>query len=213
MPGPGLLAVISGRARPVLIWAAASETVAWTRPWLRGHPRQRPALGSGRCARPAGRATTRQMPQLTDLVLARYASMPGQAEQILTELDSAVTRLPVCEHWTGCWATTFPTLLTAAIDARQVGSRACSTTRCSWTPAGLAAPLAGRCPRTACSSPRSPPPSPASYHPLLGRHDRRRAGHRQPPRRFAKQPVGPARGPGRREDALAAIEEAVTIRR
>ena len=66
---------------------------------------------------------------------------------------------------------------------------------------------------TASSSPHLPPPSPASRSPRTGQTLRRRASRRQPPRPVAKQPVDPAGRPGPPEDALAAIEEAVTIRR
>src|SRR4051794_20163730 len=45
----------------------------------------------------------------------------------------------------------------------------------------------------------------AASHPVPARHDRRRAGGRQPPRRGAERPVDPA---GRRRPAEDAIEEA-----
>ena len=55
--------------------------------------------------------------QLSDLVLACYASMPGQAEQILTELTRADTRTPVRGALDQLLAGHLPDLLTAAIDA------------------------------------------------------------------------------------------------
>jgi hypothetical protein len=55
--------------------------------------------------------------QLTDLVLVGYASMPGQAEQILAELTRAGTRLPVRGALDLLLAGHLPGLLGAAIDA------------------------------------------------------------------------------------------------
>ena len=57
--------------------------------------------------------------QLSELVLAGYASitMPEQAEQILTELTRAGTRLPVREALDRLLDDHLPDLLTAAIDA------------------------------------------------------------------------------------------------
>ena len=57
--------------------------------------------------------------QLTDLVLAGYANitMPEQAEQILTELTRAGTRPPVREALDRLLGDQLPDLLTAAIDA------------------------------------------------------------------------------------------------
>ena len=55
--------------------------------------------------------------QLTDLVLAGYATMPGQAEQILTELTRAGTRPPVRGALDRLLAGHLPDLLTAAIGA------------------------------------------------------------------------------------------------
>ena len=108
--------------------------------------------------------------QLTKLVLAGYASIttPEQAEQILTELTRAGTRLPVRGALSRLLDDHLPDLLTAAIDA-PAGSRTCSTTRCDWRPSPAWPPGSlGRCPRTACSSPRWPPPSPASKSPTTG---------------------------------------------
>ena len=121
--------------------------------------------------------------QLSDLVLAGYASitMPEQAEQMLTELTRAGTRPPVRGALDRLLDDHLPDLLTAAIDA----------------PAGrlpdlldLALQLApqpepGRHARrpdarsTACSSPRWPPPSPASKSPSTGQA--RPAESRTPP--------------------------------
>ena len=55
--------------------------------------------------------------QLSDLVLAGYASMPEQAEQILTELSRAGIRLPVRKALDRLLDDHLPDLLTAAIDA------------------------------------------------------------------------------------------------
>ena len=109
--------------------------------------------------------------QLSELVLAGYASitMPEQAEQILTELTRAGTRLPVRGALDRLLDDHLPDLLTAAIDAPAGRLRTCSTTRCSWHPSP-AWPQRSRtrCPSTACSSPRSPPLSPASKYPATG---------------------------------------------
>jgi GNAT superfamily N-acetyltransferase len=48
--------------------------------------------------------------------------------------------------------------------------RSCSTTRCGWHPSpGWPSSSPGRCRNTACSSPRLPPPSPASKSPSTER--------------------------------------------
>ena len=54
---------------------------------------------------------------LSELVLAGDATMPEQAEQILTELTCAGTRLPVCGALDRLLDGHLPDLLTAAIDA------------------------------------------------------------------------------------------------
>ena len=85
--------------------------------------------------------------QLTGLVLAGYATMPGQAEQLLTELTRAGPRLPVRAALDRLLAGHLPRLLTAAIDAPagRLPDLLDLALRLAPQP-GLAAVLAGRMP-------------------------------------------------------------------
>ena len=138
--------------------------------------------------------------QLSDLVLAGYASiaMPEQAEQILTELTRAGTRPPVREALDRLLDAHLPDLLTAAIDAPAGRLPDLLDLALQLAPQpGPAATLAGQMPehsvRLAALAATLTSQQVTQY-----RADarRRRTGRRQPPRRVAEQPVGPAGRPG-----------------
>ena len=155
--------------------------------------------------------------QLSELVLAGYASitMPEQAEQILTELTRAGTRPPVREALDRLLDDHLPDLLTAAIDAPAGRLPDLLDHALQLAPQpGLAATLAGQMPEHSvqlaalAATLTSQQVTQYRADALGGEPDAasRLAGSlNNLSLRLADL--------GRREDALAAIQEAVTIRR
>ena len=155
--------------------------------------------------------------QLSDLVLAGYASitMPGQAGQILTELTRAGTRLPVRDALDRLLGDHLPDLLTAAIDAPAGRLPDLLDHALQLVPQpGLAAPLADQMPHHSVqlAALAATLTSQQVTHYRAGTID----GQLDADNRLATSLNNLSlrlADLGRREEALTAIEEAVTIRR
>lgn len=153
--------------------------------------------------------------QLSDLVLAGYASMPEQAEQILTELNRAGTRLPVRGALDLLLDDHLPDLLTAAIDAPagRLPELLDQAQQLAPQP-GLAAQLADQMPehsvQLAALAATLTSQQVTHYRAATITGEPDAAGHLAGSLNNLANGLA---GLGRREDSLAAIQEASTIRR
>jgi hypothetical protein len=155
--------------------------------------------------------------QLTDVVLAGYASitMPGQAEQILTELTRAGTRVPVREALDRLLDDYLPDLLNAAIGAPAGRLPDLLDRALQLAPQpGLAAALAGQMPepsvQLAALAATLASQQVTQYRADVIDGESDTAGRLA---RSLSNLASRLAGVGRREDALAAGEEAAGIYR